>query len=283
MKFLIVLFALGLIGISQAGASEKTSPKNPDKKTIYWMFWELPGAVNMANDHEPVGYIMEIFYLLKTKMPEYTHQVIEVPFIRSLEQMKKKPGTCSLMLLKNPEREKFMTFGKPYIPGMPAGVLAAKDNKKIIPYVTNSKVIDIDKLLKDRSIEFGVVAGRFYGQKISEGLKAHPSAKVLLKQGSQVDRELRNLLKLGRIDVYFGYPFEIEGNERAQFYFVKGNTDLLEPRIGCDNSPLGEEIVAKTEESRAKYKLDKEFIAIYERFYSKSMQEEFRKMSKGAP
>jgi uncharacterized protein (TIGR02285 family) len=185
------------------------------------------------------------------------------------------------MILKNPEREKFMTFGKPYIVGMPAGVIAARNSDKILKYVTGAKTIDLDKLLEDRTVQFGSVAGRFYGKKISDTLKNHSSAKVLSKQGSSVDRELRNLLRLGRIEAYFGYPFEADGNDMAQFYFVKGNTDLLEPRIGCFSSDLGKEVVAKTEEVRAKFKLDKEFATIHERFYPKSMQDEFRKMSKG--
>jgi uncharacterized protein (TIGR02285 family) len=204
-----------------------------------------------------------------------------MPFMRTIQQMKKKKGLCSLMILKNPERERFMTFGEPYIVGMPSGVIAAKDNDKVSKYVSGGgKVIDIDKLLSDRGVQFGVVAGRFYGKKISDGLTKHPSAKVLSKQGSLVDRQLLSLLKLGRIDVYFGYPFETAGNDNAQFYFVRGNTELLEPRIGCDKSNLGKEIVAKSEKVRSKFKLDKEFAVIHEKFYPKSMQEEFRKMSK---
>jgi uncharacterized protein (TIGR02285 family) len=136
-------------------------------------------------------------------------------------------------------------------------------------------------MLADKSLQFGSVADRFYGKKISDSLKKHASSRVILRQGSLADRELRNLLKLGRIDIYFGYPFEADGNPKAHFYFVKGNHELLEPRISCEKTPFGEEVIAKTEEIRVKHKLDKEFSAIHERFYPKTMQEEFRHMSKG--
>lgn len=261
-------------------AGALTSSKS-DKKTIYWLFFELPGAVNLTAQNEPPGYIMEIYYRLKDKMPEYTHQVIEVPFHRSLQQMKRKKNVCSLMVLKNPERDRYMYFGKPYLAPMPAGVIAAKDNEKVLKYVKNSKIQDLDKMLGDKSLQFGSVADRFYGKKISDILEKQASSRVLMRQGSLADRELRNLLKLGRIDIYFGYPFEADGNPKAQFYFVKGNHELLEPRIGCEKTPFGEEVIAKTEEVRSKYKLDKEFSVIHERFYPKSMQEEFRLMSKG--
>jgi uncharacterized protein (TIGR02285 family) len=192
--------------------------------------------------------------------------------------MEKKKGVCSLMILKNAERDRFMVFGKPYVPGMPAGVLASRVNKKVQKYVKGAQ-IDIDRLLSDRDIQFGSAAGRYYGEKISNAINKNKTAKILQKRGSEVDRELRNLLKLGRIDVYFGYPFEVEGIDQAQFYFVKDNTALLEPRIGCERSSFGEKVIARTEEVRAKYKLDKEFIVIHDKIISKSMQEEFRKNS----
>lgn len=275
------IFLVGVSVILWCVSAVALDSAKSDKKTIYWLFFELPGAVNLTAQNEPVGYIMEIYYLLKEKMPEYKHQVVEVPFQRSLQQMKKKKGVCSLMVLKNPERERFMYFGNPYMAPMPAGAIALRDNKKVLKYVNNSKIDDIDQMLSDKSLQFGGVAGRFYGKKISSGLERHVSSKILMRQGSLADLELRNLLKLGRIDVYFGYPFEADGKSLAQFYFVKGNTELLEPRISCEKTSFGEEVIAKTEEVRTKHKLDKEFSTIHERFYPKSMQEEFRRMSKG--
>lgn len=277
MKFFSVCMGILFWCVSAAAIN---SPQS-NKKTVYWLFFELPGAVNLTVQSEPPGYIMEIYYLLKDKMPQYTHQVVEVPFHRSLQQMKKKKGACSLMILKSPERDRFMYFGTSYMAPMPAGVIAARDSEKVLKYVKNSKIEDLDKMLTDKNLQFGSVADRFYGKKISGSLEKHVSSRVLMRQGSLADRELRNLLKLGRIDIYFGYPFEAAGNPKAQFYFVKGNHELLEPRIGCEKTPFGEEVIAATEQVRIKHKLDKEFSLIHERFYPKSMQEEFRRMSKG--
>ncbi|WP_413943108.1 hypothetical protein [Bdellovibrio sp. HCB-162] len=251
--------------------------KEADPKTVYWLFFDFPLAVRLKE--KPPGYLIEMHRLIIEKMPEYTHQVVEVPFLRIMEQMKKHQGVCSTMLLKNSEREKFIEFGTPIIKGYPAGLLALKNNEKLKKFMVKPRLLDLDALLKDKTMNVGIVSQRFYGDKINKSIGKHHGAGITERKGLNVDHELRTLLTLGRLDVYIGYPFEVEHNPNLVFYFVKDGLELLEPRISCEKTAFGKGIVRKTEELRSKYKLDAAFENIYSRYYPKAEQQEYLKLT----
>lgn len=265
---LMVLFLLESQGIAK--------DKEPNS-TIYWLFFDFPMAVRLKEN--PPGYLVEMHRQLISKMPEYTHQVVEASFPRIMDHMVRHQKVCTLLALKNPEREKFMVFGTPLMKGYPAGVIARKDNEKIKKFLAKPRLLDLDALLKDKSMNVGVVSQRFYGDKINKSLEKHHGAGVTERKGLTVDRELKTLLALRRLDIYVGYPFEASYNSDFVFYFVKDGLELLEPRVSCEKTEFGKTVVEKTEELRRKYKLDAEFGKIYQKYYPKSDQEEFRKLA----
>lgn len=265
--------AVLLIILSSLSALAKVPAKTT--QTIYWLFFELPPAVELRAS--PPGYMVEIHRLLTSHMPEYKHQVVEVPFLRILQQMKKKMKVCSLMVLKNPERSKFIEFGTPLLQGYPAGVIARKDDPKILKYVVKPGLVDFDRILKDESLTLGLITERFYGKKINSSLANKNEVKLMEKKSLNVDHELKALLGLGRIDVYLGYPFETD-NDKFTFYFIKDGLEVLDPRVGCEKSEFGKEVIAKTESLRKQHKLDEEFIKIYNRYYSTDAQKKYKSL-----
>ncbi|WP_413568420.1 TIGR02285 family protein [Bdellovibrio sp. HCB117] len=267
----VCTFLLIILSFYSAWAQAPT--KAP--QTIYWLFFDLPPAVDFRAS--PPGYMVEIHQLLTARMPEYKHQVVEVPFLRILQQLKKKMKVCSLMVLKNPERAKFIEFGTPLLQGYPAGVITRKDDPKISKYVVKPGLIDFDRILKDESLTLGLVAERFYGKKINSSLAKKNEVKLVEKKSLNVDHELKALLGLGRIDVYLGYPFEAD-NDKFTFYFVKEGLEVLDPRVGCEKSEFGKEVVAKTESLRKEFKLDAEFIKVYNRYYSPDAQKKYKSL-----
>ncbi|MBV2167510.1 MAG: TIGR02285 family protein [Bdellovibrio sp.] len=259
MKSWIVLLLISFFSLS--------APCKVDGATIYWLFFDAPGAVNLnVHDHEAPGYLLEVHRLLVDKMPEYKHQVVEVPFLRILEQMKKKKGTCTLMIIKTPERESFMEFGTPLFKGIPAGVIASRNNAKLIRYMTKSGVVDLDMMLKDKNINVGVITERYYGKKINESLVKIHGAQLIQKRRKNAAQELKSMMAMGRLDVYLGFPFEVAFNSDFIFYPIKGNSELLQPSISCEKTAFGKAIIAKTEELRRKQGLDSEIEKIYTRY-----------------
>lgn len=238
-----------------------------ERATIYWLFFDTPGAVNLnANDQEAPGYLLEAHRILISKMPEYKHQVVEVPFLRILQQMKAQKGTCTLMIIKTSERESFMEFGTPLLRGISAGVIASRSNAKLIRYMTKSGVVDLDLMLKDPNINVGVITERYYGKKINESLVNIHGAQITQKRRKNADQELKSMMAMGRLDVYLGFPFEVAFNSDFIFYPIKNNSELLQPYVSCEKTAFGRSIISKTEELRRKQGLDSIFEKIYTRY-----------------
>lgn len=235
--------------------------------TIYWLFFDFPSTVNLSNPDRP-GSLVEVYRLLKDKMPEYKHQFVEMPFSAAIQQMKTKKGSCSLMFLKNSEREEYMTFGSPVFVGTNAGAIIRKDNQKLKKYLDSENAFDLDNMLKDKSIKVGLIANRYFGKKITQSLQVRKGAGIIRKQGLNVDRELNSMLALGRIDVYIGYVIELRNKAKMGFYSIKGVEETMRPRVACEKTRFGQEIIDKTESIRSRYKLDAEFSKIFERYYS---------------
>lgn len=267
------IFLIGIFlwsGISEA----KTKP------TIYWLFCDFPAAVNLQNPKEPPGYMVEIHRAWIEHMTDYKHQVIDTPFNNIMDKMQEQKDVCSLMIVKNPEREKFMTFGEPYLRGYPAGLVTRKDNNDLKKYLTATQVVDLAKLLKEKNLSVGTVKGRTYGKSIDDLLRKNHSQKIIERTSQNIGNELKSMLILKRVDTYIGYPFETQNNPQLDFYFIKDNLEILEPRLSCTNTKFGRTVVKEMEELRKKYDLDNEFQKIYERYYPKKLQEQFLKIRK---
>ncbi len=259
MKSWIVFVLFSLLPLSAHCEKERT--------TIYWLFFDVRGAVNLnAKDQEAPGYLLEVYRLLISKMPDYKHQVVEVPFLRILQQMKAHKGICTMMILKTPERESFMEFGTPLVKGVSAGVIASRDNAKLIRYMTKSGVVDLDLMLKDPHINVGVITERYYGKKINESLINIRGAQITQKRRNNADQELKSMMAMGRLDVYLGFPFEVAFNSDFMFYPIKDNAELLQPYVSCEKTAFGKTIISRIEDLRHKHGLDSAFEKIYTRY-----------------
>ncbi|MEN0057751.1 MAG: hypothetical protein AAGB31_02860 [Bdellovibrio sp.] len=263
-------FLLALIFL-MVSCGEKSSAQDKREK-VYWMFFDLPHVVNLRGEGPP-GYLLEVHQLLTQQMPEYTHQVIEVPFIRIMQQMKKAQKVCTLMILQTPEREAFMEFGTPLMEGFPIGVIARKDNRKLSKYIPEPHIVDFVKVMEDKKISLGIVANRFHGKTITELLDKRNKSGITLRKGTNTDLEMKSLVHLRRLDLYLGYPFEVRNDPKLAFYFIKGGVELLGPRVSCEKTEFGKKIIARTEEIRKRGKLKPQLAAIYKKYYSKELQE----------
>lgn len=266
------IFLSAFLFIIVGNAVDKKTPPGPP--TIYWLFFDFPSAVDLSNSDRP-GSLVEMYRVLTEKMPEYRHQVVDIPVMMAIQRMKMNKNSCSFMFIKNPEREDYMTFGAPLFQGDSNGIFVRKDDMKIKKYLEDkdkSKVLNLDEMIKDKSIRIGIQNGRFHGKKITDSVNLRKGAGVVTKQGSNVDKELRVMLSLGRIDAYFGYSLEPNNKSNIEFYYVKDNFEKLEPRISCEKTAFGEEVIAKTQEVRHKYSLDSEFAKIFKSYYLSGKQ-----------
>lgn len=261
----VAFVLLGTLSFDITADADTTKAELP---TIYWLFFDFPPAVDFHNRARP-GSIVEMHRILVEKMPEYKHQVVDIPASAAFQQMKMKKGSCSLIFLKSAEREEFMKFGSPLLQGEAAGVYIRKDNAKLKKYLEdgeNSKVLNLDEMLKDKSVRLGVQYGRFYGKKINESLGVRKGAGIITKQGINGDKEFKAMLHLGRIDAFFGYSSQCKSNLNLEFFHVKDNYEFLDPRVSCEKSAFGDEVIAKTQEARRKYRLDSEFAKIHKKY-----------------
>ena len=242
---------LGLSSVltPHGAVAEDTSP---DHQSLVWAVPSFaPAFINESGKLS--GYAADTQNWFAAQLPQYDHDVLLVPLARLLAEMKNGDGDlrCSTTLIPTPERRKYITFADTVLLHLPVSVvIRAEDEDRFTPYLNDEGHIELDRILGDENLSAAVRIGRAYGRNVDAHINQFRETNQVMQVAE--DTKFVRMLDLGRIDWTLYFPSEAEYYRRLltpelaiKTLPIAGNTTLLEGTIGCANTPLGKQTIAK--------------------------------------
>lgn len=257
------------------------------KKTILWYKPEFPPLSIVNGLDAGNGYSDKLEKFFIQELNTYKHSVIISPFKRTLKDMKKGLNVCSVTLLKNPEREKFIAFTKPARLLLPNELIVRKKDLAMYDnFRDESGKISIEKLIQSGSVRIGYSNGRSYTKKIDTLLNKYKGKNNLIERvGSEGPKGLLMMLNKGYIDAMFAQSVEVGFHARnldLKFKIhqiqISGIKEYTIGYIGCSKTPLGEKIIEKINYLLRESKKRKDFRTFYEYFLNEKSKNRYRYM-----
>lgn len=233
-------------------ASAATASATPE---ITWYLYDLPPFVILDGPRKGEGFVERTLRnQLIPGLPGYQHKIMVVPLQRLSQMLKTDPNACNPALLKNPEREQFMTFSTPYLAVIPGGAFIRRsDAARLTHYVGSSGKLNLSKLLEDGRLTVGIDSARSYGATVDGVLKPFKGrSNVFGLSTPEASKSLVQMVAGGRIDLVLAQPFEVpyyfSGKDNAQskglqFYRLAEQTDYVLNHAACAKGEFGRNVI----------------------------------------
>lgn len=224
---------------------------------ITWYLYDIPPLVIADGPHKGAGFMEQALHQqLIPALPEYRHKVVVVPIQRIAMMLKSDPQACNPGLIRNPEREQFMTFSQPTLAALPPGMFVRRgDTARIAPYVNAKGKVVLDKLLGDGKVSIGIDSARSYGAPVDAVLKPYREKPQLFTLSTpEASRSLTQMVIANRIDGMLGQPFEVpyylggrtvDDVKALAFYALEEQADVVVNHVACANSEQGQAVIRK--------------------------------------
>jgi len=231
---------------------------------ITWYLYDIAPLVIADGPHKGAGFIeMALHQQLIPALPDYKHNVVVVPLQRIAMMLKSDPQACNPGLIRNAEREQFMTFSVPTLAALPAGMFMRRgDAARIAPYVNAKGKIVLDKLLSDGKVHLGIDSARSYGGPVDAVLKPYRDKPQLFALSTpDASRNLTQMVIAKRIDGMLGQPFEVpyylggrtvDDLKALAFYALDEQAEVAVNHVACANSEQGQAVIRKLNAALAK-------------------------------
>ncbi|GAB2859868.1 hypothetical protein GCM10027277_30500 [Pseudoduganella ginsengisoli] len=224
---------------------------------ITWYLYDLAPLVIADGPHKGAGFIeLSLQQQLIPALPEYKHKVVIVPIQRVAMMLKSDPQACNPGLIRNAEREQFMTFSTPTLAALPAGMFVRRgDTARVAPYMNAKGKLVLDKLLADGKFNVGIDSARSYGGPVDAVLKPYRDKSQLFTLSiPDASRNLTQMVIAKRIDGMLGQPFEVpyylggrtvDDVKALAFYPLDEQADVVVNHVACANSEQGQAVIRK--------------------------------------
>ena len=157
-----------------------------DDGVIEWQLYNQPPLSMLDGANRGQGVLnLGLNKLLLPQLKQYQHRFTEVPIKRLVLALKTQPNACAFGLLKNAEREAFMTYSLPILPQLPPGVVVRRgDYESLQPFLNRDGAMRLKDWLVSGKGRLGVTDGRSYGAAVDELLAPlRGSARMICKGG----------------------------------------------------------------------------------------------------
>lgn len=246
---------------------------------------EYAPATMAKGKYAKQGYIDRITEEVQNNLPQYRFLEDFVPTKRLLEMAKSGKAYCFNALVNTPERRNFLNFTNPYGWVLPMGIVIRADDKdRFLPYLNKDEHINIEDLLKNKEIQFGISSGRTMGQMIDSHIKPIAAAgdkRVLEIYNDQATETLFKMLSYKRFHFTIASVSEMVYHHAPVgeflFYQVEGNHKLMPVGFSCTKNKATEKVfsdLARTVDTERTHKI---FQADYERWLPATMIKPYRK------
>jgi uncharacterized protein (TIGR02285 family) len=245
----VLTAALMVVLGARAGVTMAAEPE------INWYLYDLPPFVINEGPQKGTGFVDQI--LRKQLIPAlagYRHRIIVVPLQRLSLMLKTDPAACNPALLKNPEREQFMTFSSPYMAVIPGGAFVRRaDGVRLAPYVDASGKLALSRILEDGKATVGIDSARSYGAAIDGVIKPYKEkGNIFGLSTPDATKSLLQMVAGGRIYLALAQPFEQPyyfghkaGEQALRFYPLAEQADYVLNHTVCAKGEFGQEVIRK--------------------------------------
>lgn len=254
-----------LSGFSAHAQSPSTPPPQPASQSSSFapadlpsgpiLHWSVPpfAPAFITDSPELSGYAADTQNWFVDRLPQYRHEILQVPLARLLAEMKSGEGElrCSTTLIPTEERRQYIAFADTILLHLPISVvIRVQDKQRFSPYLDDKGHIDLSRLLADQNMITAVRIGRAYGTQVDKYLSAYREDPHVMHVAD--DTKFLRMLELERIDWSLYFPSEAEFYRRRHTpdldimaIPINGNTTLLEATIGCADTPAGKKAIAE--------------------------------------
>lgn len=257
--------------------------------TLMWLEADAPPFYIFDGPLKGQGYQAVVTDLIAKELPQYEHKHSLANMSRHYELFKSGAQACALALYKKPEREEIAYFSIPSFATLP-GVLVI--SKKSYQAFGGKDVVNLEKLLKENKLIFGLNKRRSFGSSVDELFATYGTAQNIFEyEGDELSRNFFEMLGRGRVDAFVGLPEEIvyqaERLGLQDTIMTVGIEENLNDAIGgavcyvaCSKSPWGKQAISDINRVLVKLRPTDAYRGAYERWIGKESVEQYRQLYK---
>ncbi|NVJ91421.1 MAG: TIGR02285 family protein [Methylocystaceae bacterium] len=245
MKY--ILFIATLFWLQNVNAQDFL--QNLPASTLTWQTFDAPPLTITNGTAKGSGIVDGIRNLLINKMPEYQHQVQELPYKRFLVYAKQGRNICTGYLFKSKEREEYMTFSKPAVifPGVEALM-----RKETIEDLKFKDAVSLNDLFGTYNLRLETNSIRFYSDKINPIIKEYEHRGLVQRHTGSTTYVFR-LLAAKRADFMIDFPnripywvheLNLDPNDFASVALKEDTRNILS-YVACPKTPWGQKVIAR--------------------------------------
>lgn len=219
-----------------------------------WLVVDLPPFSIVKGPQAHSGYVDQVITLLQPQFAGYRHTIVYGNSSRIEQEMRRGRNTCTVSMLRTPEREQYMVFSKPFLRIMPNGIITLRSQiARITNGHDNAAPLALTDLMADKRLTLGLAQGRVYGARLDREIEAaiqQGSGHIQILSGSNVNEGLYRLLQRKAIDYMIGYPEEEQylsqhytNPQPTAYLAISENVSLIDHYFGCAKTPWGRQRV----------------------------------------
>lgn len=244
---LCLLSAIALLA-QAAGASPQDEPE------VQWLRYALPPLYITEGPLQGRGVLDQALGRLLPRLKGYRHRIVTVPPKRLEAMLRSQPNACAFGMLKNAERETFLTFSAPFPIHTTPGLMVRTADLLQLSALRDAKGrLSLQAWLANPELKLGHADGRAYGAAIDDIVAALPASRVERVSSQNPALNLMRMLERGRVDGVLMLPFEPRALAAAHELTLDGLSLLplveqpvaRQGHVACARSDLGAEIVKR--------------------------------------
>lgn len=176
---------------------------------VQWLRYELPPLYITQGPLQDRGVLDQALARLLPRLAGYQHRIVTVPPKRMEASLRSLPNACAFGMLKNAERESFLTFSAPFPIQVAPGLLVRRaDLAPLAPLRDAKGRLSLQGWLNNPELKLGLAEGRAYGAAVDDVVAALPARRVERVSSQNPALNLLRMLELGRVDGVLMLPFE---------------------------------------------------------------------------
>ncbi|MFG6460244.1 TIGR02285 family protein [Roseateles sp. DXS20W] len=176
---------------------------------VQWLRYELPPLYITQGPLQDRGVLDQALARLLPRLAGYQHRIVTVPPKRMEASLRSLPNACAFGMLKNAERESFLTFSTPFPIHVAPGLMVRRaDLAALAPLRDARGRLSLQGWLNNPELKLGLAEGRAYGAAVDDVIAALPAGRVERLSSQNPALNLLRMLELGRVDGVLMLPFE---------------------------------------------------------------------------
>jgi uncharacterized protein (TIGR02285 family) len=223
--------------------------QNLPASTLTWQTFDAPPLTITNGTAKDSGIVDGIRNLLINKMPDYQHQLQELPYKRFLIYAKQGRNICTGYLFKSKEREKYMVFSKPAVVFPGVEVLMRKETMENLKFGGS---VSLDALFAKYHLRLETNNVRFYSEKINPIIERYEQKSLVGRHTGSTTYVFR-LLAAKRADFMIDFPNRVpywvhELKLNPDDYVsvpIKEDTRTILSYVACPKTQWGQKVIAR--------------------------------------